>query len=99
MRVYNQKPKKPNSSQRKLTKLRLTTGRKVLCYIKGQGHNLREYAAVLIEGGRVQDMPGVHYRAIRGVYDFLGRERFVRGRKRSKFGIKKPNHIGRKFRF
>jgi len=37
IRVYTTKPKKPNSSQRKLAKVRLSTKRKALVCIPGQG--------------------------------------------------------------
>ena len=88
IRVYNCKPKKPNSAQRKIAKVRLSTGRKVIVYVPGQGHNLHEYSAVLIRGGRVPDRPGVHYHAVRGKYDFTGPEHFGRRQRRSKFSRK-----------
>ena len=53
------KPKKPNSAQRKVARVKLTTGKSVLCYIPGEGHNLQEHSVVLIRGGRAQDLPGV----------------------------------------
>lgn len=58
-RVYVTKPKKPNSAQRKVAKVKLTTGRTVIAYIPGEGHNLQEHSVVLVRGGRVQDLPGV----------------------------------------
>lgn len=59
---------------------------KVEAYIPGEGHTLQEYSLVLMRGGRVQDVPGVKYRAIRGKYDFQG----IKSRKnaRSKYGTK-----------
>jgi small subunit ribosomal protein S12 len=79
-------PKKPNSALRRLVKLRLSTQKKVYAYIPGEGHNLQEYATVLIRGGRVNDLPGVKYRLIRGKIDLLG----LKNRKtsRSKYGTK-----------
>lgn len=41
-RVYTTTPKKPNSALRKVAKVRLTNGNEVICYIPGEGHNLRE---------------------------------------------------------
>jgi len=40
-----------------------------------------------MRGGRVQDLPGVKYKLIRGKYDFKG----VKNRKnaRSRYGVKK----------
>ena len=64
------KPKKPNSAQRKVVKVRLSTRRLIIAYIPGQGHNLQEYSSVLIHGGRAKDLPGVRYSLMRGKFDF-----------------------------
>lgn len=87
-RVYTTTPKKPNSALRKVCKVRLTNGYEVIAYIPGEGHNLQEHSQVLIQGGRVKDLPGVRYRVIRGVLDTAG----VDGRKqgRSLYGVKRP---------
>lgn len=53
------KPKKPNSANRKVARVKLSTGKSVLCYIPGEGHNLQEHSVVLVRGGRAQDLPGV----------------------------------------
>ena len=60
----------------------------VTAYIPGEGHNLQEHSIVLIEGGRVKDLPGVRYHVIRGTLDTAG----VSDRKpsRSRYGAKKP---------
>ena len=81
-------PRKPNSALRKIARVRLSNGIEVTAYIPGIGHNLQEHSVVLIEGGRVKDLPGVRYHIIRGATDALG----VDGRKRSrsKYGAKKP---------
>lgn len=80
-------PKKPNSAQRKVARIRLSNKMEVTAYIMGEGHNLAEHSIVLVRGGRVKDLPGVKYHVIRGKYDTLG----VEGRKtsRSKYGVKK----------
>ena len=87
-RVYTTTPKKPNSALRKVAKVRLTTGFEVICYIPGEGHNLQEHSVVLVQGGRVKDLPGVRYRVIRGALDTQG----VKDRKqaRSRYGAKRP---------
>jgi len=88
LKIFNRTPKKPNSALRKVAKVKVvSTGKKIECYIPGEGHNLRQYSNVLIRGGRVPDLPGVKYHLIRGVYDFKG----VKGRhtSRSKYGVKK----------
>jgi len=64
------KPKKPNSAQRKVVKLRLSTRRLIIAYIPGQGHSLQEFSSVLVSGGRAPDLPGVRYSLVKGKYDF-----------------------------
>ena len=88
IRVYTTTPKKPNSALRKVARVRLTNGREVNAYIPGEGHNLQEHSIVLIEGGRVKDLPGVRYHIVRGTLDTAG----VSERKtsRSRYGTKKP---------
>lgn len=81
-------PKKPNSALRKIARVRLSNGVEVTAYIPGIGHNLQEHSVVLIEGGRVKDLPGVRYHIVRGAKDALGVE--GRKRSRSKYGAKKP---------
>ncbi|PVF99539.1 putative ribosomal protein S12, partial [Serendipita vermifera] len=66
------KPKKPNSADRKVARVKLSTGKTVLCYVPGEGHNLQEHSVVLVRGGRAQDLPGVRYRLVRGALDFNG---------------------------
>ena len=92
LKVYTTKPKKPNSAIRKVAKLRLSTGRDTLAYIPGFGHNLSEHSVVMIRGGRVRDVPGMHYRIIRKKYDFTADENILRGSRRSKFGVKKKKY-------
>jgi small subunit ribosomal protein S12 len=87
-RVYTTTPKKPNSALRKIARVRLTNGYEVTAYIPGIGHNLQEHSVVLIEGGRVKDLPGVRYHVIRGTMDTLGVE--DRRRSRSRYGAKRP---------
>ena len=53
---------------------------------------MQQHSVVLIKGGRVKDLPGVKYKAIRGKFDFFAKETFVRKQRRSKFSIKKENH-------
>lgn len=89
VRVTTMKPKKPNSAIRKIAKVRLSTGKDVLCYIPGQGHKLQKHSVVLVRGGRVPDLPGIHYHAVRGKYDFVATETFVRKAGRSKYGLGK----------
>jgi len=55
------KPKKPNSAKRKVARVKLTTGKTLMAYIQGEGHNLQEHSVVLVRGGRTKDLPGVGY--------------------------------------
>ena len=88
-KVYTVKPKKPNSATRKVAKVQLSTKRAIILAVPGQGHTLQEYSVVMVRGCRVRDLPGVHYKAMRGKYDFTMPETFKRKSRRSKFGIKK----------
>ena len=90
LRVYTTTPKKPNSALRKVARVRLTNGMEVTAYIPGEGHNLQEHSIVLIEGGRVKDLPGVRYHIIRGTLDTQGLEK--RRQRRSKYGAKRPKN-------
>ncbi len=81
-------PKKPNSAQRKIARVRLTNGIEVTAYIPGIGHNLQEHSVVLIRGGRVKDLPGVRYHIVRGTLDTQGVNN--RNQSRSKYGVKRP---------
>ena len=87
--MYTRSPKKPNSANRKVAQVRLTSRAKIISYIPGIGHNLQEHSVVLVRGGRVKDLPGVRYHMVRGKFDLKG----VMNRKqgRSKFGTKKEN--------
>ena len=87
-RVYTTTPKKPNSALRKVARVRLTNGMEVTAYIPGEGHNLQEHSIVLIEGGRVKDLPGVRYHIVRGTLDTSGVA--DRTTSRSRYGAKKP---------
>ena len=87
-RVYTTTPKKPNSALRKVARVRLTNSTEVTAYIPGEGHNLQEHSIVLIEGGRVKDLPGVRYHIVRGTLDTAGVD--DRKTSRSRYGAKRP---------
>ena len=88
LRVYTTTPKKPNSALRKVCRVKVTSGYEVTSYIPGEGHNLQEHSVVLIQGGRVKDLPGVRYHTLRGVLDTQGVQNRKQGR--SKYGTKRP---------
>lgn len=92
IQVKTMTPKKPNSALRKVARVRLTNQMEVTAYIPGEGHNLQEHSVVLIEGGRVKDLPGVRYHIVRGTLDTGG----VVDRKqaRSRYGAKQSKGSG-----
>ena len=85
--VKTMTPKKPNSALRKVARVRLSNKQEVTAYIPGIGHELTEHAIVMVEGGRVQDLPGVKYHFVRGKYDTTGVATRKQGR--SRYGAKK----------
>jgi small subunit ribosomal protein S12 len=87
IKIFIRTPKKPNSAQRKVAKVKLSNNKKVEAYIPGEGHNLQKFSVVLLRGGRVPDLPGVKYHLIRGKYDFQGLK--TRKNARSLYGTKK----------
>ena len=90
IKVTTRKPKKPNSAQRKIAKIQINkTKKKLWIYLPGIGHSLQPFSTVLIRGGRVQDMPGIKYKAIRGKLDFNIEPVLRRSHKRSKYGLKR----------
>ena len=86
--VTTHTPKKPNSAQRKVARVRATNGTEFWAYIPGIGHKLSEHSVVLVRGGRVKDLPGVRYHIVRGTLDTSGVDNRTNGR--SKYGTKKP---------
>jgi small subunit ribosomal protein S12 len=77
-------PKKPNSAERKIVRVRLRTGKTLTASIPGQGHNLQKYSVVLVRGGRANDVPACRYKLVRGKYDFSTNESFERRKSHSK---------------
>ncbi|CAI6090910.1 hypothetical protein V2G26_015333 [Clonostachys chloroleuca] len=88
LRVGVVRPKKPNSGERKIARVKLTSGYVVTAYIPGEGHNIQQHSVVLVRGGRSQDCPGVRYHLVRGALDLGGVAN--RSTSRSKYGAKKP---------
>lgn len=68
-KAYKISPKKPNSAERKVVSLIVLGNRKVLAYIPGIGHNIKEHSTVLLRGGRTKDLPGFKYKVVRGYLD------------------------------
>lgn len=88
LKVMTMTPRKPNSALRQVARIRLSTGRRLIIFIPGEGYNnLKIHSSVLIAGIGARDIPGNHYHAIRGKLDLQG----ILSRKnaRSKYGTKK----------
>ena len=56
------KPKKPNSAERKVAKVRLSSGRSVTCYIPGEGMFGVFYYDEWVRIGRMRDVGGLNGR-------------------------------------
>ena len=87
LKVYTLSPKKPNSANRKVARVRLSSRAKVSSYIPGERHYLQQHSVVLVRGGRVKDLPGVRYHILRGNLDTQGVAN--RKKRRSLYGTKK----------
>ncbi len=87
VKVTTRTPKKPNSALRKVARVRLTNGEEITAYIMGEGHNLQEHSVVMVQGGRVKDLPGTRYHIVRGTLDTQGVQDRKQGR--SRYGAKK----------
>ncbi len=79
-------PRKPSSAKRKVAKVKLASQYSVFGYIPGEGHNLQKFSQVLLRGGLIRDLPGVHYTIVRGALDLQGVVKRRQGR--SKYGTK-----------
>jgi small subunit ribosomal protein S12 len=99
-RVVTMSPKKPNSAIRHVAKIDLTNGLRLTARLPGRGYLCGKYSRVLVRGGRANDLPGVGYTVIRGVYDFSPVVGKVK--RRSIYGVSRPSghtkHIRRSVR-
>lgn len=95
-RVVTMSPKKPNSAIRHVAKIVLNTKLRVTARLPGKGYLCAKYNRVLVEGGRANDLPGVGYTAIRGVFDFspvVGKKK-----RRSVYGVSRPSGFSKYIR-
>jgi len=99
-KVVTMSPKKPNSAIRHVAKVDLTNGLRLTARLPGKGYLCGKYSRVLVEGGRANDLPGVGYTLVRGVYDFSPVVGKVK--RRSIYGVSRPSgftkHIRRSVR-
>jgi small subunit ribosomal protein S12 len=95
--VATMKPKKPNSAVRHIAKIKLTNEINLTARIPGIGYRCSKYNRVLVHGGRANDLPGVGYTLVRGVYDFSGV--IFKRKRRSIYGTGRPdNHTSHRRR-
>jgi small subunit ribosomal protein S12 len=95
-RVVTMSPKKPNSAVRHVAKINLTNKLRVTARLPGRGYLCAKYNRILVRGGRANDLPGVGYSAIRGVYDFspvVGKRK-----RRSLYGVSRPSGFSKYIR-
>jgi len=99
-KVTTMSPKKPNSASRHVAKIKLTNVLNITARVPGSGYICSRYNRVLANGGRANDLPGVGYTIIRGVYDFS--PVISKRKRRSVYGVSRPEshtkHIRRCFR-
>lgn len=87
-KVTTMSPKKPNSAVRHVAKVALTNGLRVTARVPGIGYICSKYNRVLVTGGRANDLPGVGYTLIRGVFDFS--PVIFKKKRRSVYGVARP---------
>lgn len=88
-KVVTMSPKKPNSAVRHVAKVTLTNGLRVTARIPGIGYICAKFNRVLVNGGRANDLPGVGYSLVRGVYDFS--PVIFKRKRRSVYGTDRPD--------
>lgn len=93
-------PKKPNSAQRHVAKVKMYSKPRITARVPGSGGGPARFNRVLVRGGRANDLPGVGYSLVRGVYDFP--PLFGKKKSRSFYGVERPDttdkYIRRRFR-
>lgn len=88
-KVTTKSPKKPNSAVRHVAKVTLTSGYRLTARLPGIGYLCSKYNRVLVNGGRANDLPGVGYTLVRGVYDFS--PVIFKKKRRSVYGVSRPD--------
>ena len=88
-KVTTMSPKKPNSAVRHVAKVTLTNTLRVTARVPGIGYICAKYNRVMVHGGRANDLPGVGYSLVRGVYDFS--PVIYKRKRRSVYGTSRPD--------
>lgn len=88
--VFTTTPKKPNSAQRKVAKVKLSNGIEVNTYIPGIKHAFQESSKVLVRYGSRRDLIGYKFIIVRRNESAVAERR----NGRSRYGTKKPQEAG-----
>lgn len=91
LKIVIRSPKKPNSANRFVAQIKLSNNLKVTARLPGKGYLCSKYNRVLVNGGRANDLPGISYSLIRGVYDFPAL--FLKRKRRSIYGTTRPDNL------
>jgi len=86
LKQINVTPRKPNSANRKILRVRLVNGKTVSTKVAGSGKYPQKFYVVLVKGRGYKDTPSVKYQAMRGVYDCDTFRNMIR--KRSLYSVK-----------
>jgi len=89
--VIFKRPKKPNSGKRRVFRglvFNLKRKDRLTARITSYDFFLRKGDRVLVRGGRANDVPGISYTGIRGVFNF--KPHVGRKKRRSFYGNKRP---------
>jgi len=89
VRVVIMTPKKPNSAQRHVAKIKLYRKPRVTARIPGKGFGISKFNRILVRGGRANDLPGIGYSLVRGVYDFPTLA--TKKKRRSFYGVRRQD--------
>lgn len=87
LKVFIKKPKKPNSANRKVSRIKLSNGLTVTAAIPGESRNLNQHSVVLVKHAKLKDLPGVKFKVIRNKFDCS--PVLIRKTSRSKYGKSK----------
>ena len=81
------RPAKPNSANRRFTKVKITGRTKVVeAKIPHEGHTLQEYSTVKVMSGKTNDVPGAWWEVNRGRLDFTMDQPGKKFHKRNRYG-------------
>lgn len=73
LKIFKMSPKKPNSANRNVVRVKLSNKITVNAFVPGEGpRGLFQRSIVLVKRGKTKDLPGVKFKIIRRKFDCLG---------------------------